>query len=488
MAQTGITTAIGFALEQDWRTAPITVDSGALNKIGIVDNSPERFWTLEPGSGLPARPDIVAPDNELDGDIQVTRTILAGKTYNGSLSFKADGENLYDALLGLFGKDVQTQIQTAATGISANVFSHVFTPGVYFPSHTCEEIFGDHTIGRVSTGVVIQSLNLTFGRILMAAMNSIPYRQIPNQYPDGSGVLTDYQFDNTARVIPVQMGGNGTKTWKRTATPTYVDVQQEQGTIKYGNGPFVFAGMTYGLQAGNFAAAFMTVDDSPVSLDILEGMTLNMSRRVDATMTAGSGFDPGACTGSQWVAAGRIPILYKDTTMQLAALRHSKIALNFQIVGVHIGTGGTKNYVIDVFIPNMRISVPEGPNSVDGPMMTGGDWVARRDPSTGYVIQVTLQNTVDNRRLGQMYPLNQTLQSQAAAAQATATLTSASNVVPADVHIYTNGATVENKTVLSVNYTTNVVTYTANFTNTFAAVGTAITRVAPSGGGGWSNV
>lgn len=488
MAQTGITSAIGMALESVWRTAPITVASGNANTIGKANSNPHRFFTTEPGGGLIGRSTIVTPDNEIDGSVELERTIKVASSYDGTISFKCDGENLFYPLLGLFGKDVQTNIASSPVNITKNVF----TPNKYFPSFTTEEIFGDATYGRVSTGVVLQSLELTFGQILMGRMSLLPYRQIPNNYKNGSNVDTDYLFDNTQRLIPNQMGGNGTKTWARTASPTYIDVQQEQTNYLYQNGPFVFANMLFGLAGGNFASAYITIDDvAQPNAKILQGFTINGSRRVDASMVAGSGYDPGACTGSQVMFGGNLNILFEDLSFQLAQLKHSKIGINFQIVGVIPG-GGTNAYLIDVYMPNCRFTSVDGPSIADGPIIVGGAYRARRDPSLGYSCQITLQNTFDPTQLGGLYPLNQTLATShpVSISDTTAYLTSAANVVAGDSITFTNGATVETKVVSSVNYSTNVVTVSVAFTNAFTVANTTVTKLAanaPGGGNGWSN-
>lgn len=488
MAETGLTSAIGLAIESYFRETPITVATGINYNVGITGNNPHRFFTVEPGGGLIAKPEVQVPDNEIDGQVETTRTMLVSKSYNGNYSFKGDAENMYYPLLGMFGRDVQTAVQTAGTVITPSMFQHVFTPNKYAPSFTAEEIFGAANYGRLSGGTVIQRLTITFGKVITCQMELIPYRQVPNTYLNASNAMTDYGFGATAAVIPPQMStlADGANTWTRTASPTYVDVEQDQGTTPGTNGPFVFAKVVYGLQGGNFAAAFMTVDGTAVQVELLEGFTVVLERKIDSSMIAGSGFDPGACTGSQWTVGGKFNILYKDTVIQAAALRHSKLAMNFQVLGLIPGTG-THAFALDVFIPNMRITSPVGPDVNDGPIMVGGDWRARRNPSSGWGVQVTLINTYDNTQLGGQFPLNQTITAPTVTSAATATLTSAKNVVKGDVHTFTNGATVEPKTVLSVNYTTNVVTYTANFANVFGTSGTVVTRNAVGGLGGWSN-
>lgn len=491
MAQTGLTTSVALIPESSWRTAPITVVSGAANTLGITGKAPYRGFTVEPGGGLTANPDILAADNEIDGDIELGRTIKQAVTYNGGFTFKADAENLYYPLLGIFGKDVQTVAQA-----SPAMSQHVFTKRVYFPSFTVEEVFGDKTYGRVSTGVVINSLDLTFAKTLMAKIGLIPYRQIPNNYPNAANVDTDYQYTNTQNLIPQQMGGDGTKTWARTLSPTYIDVEQEQPLKKYGSGPFVFAGITYGLVGGSFAAAYMTVDDVPVAVQILEGCTLNITRKIDATMIAGSGFDPGACTGSQLGFRGHMNVLFDSLTIQLAAIKHQKVALNFQIVGSIYGAAGILPYIIDIYLPNIRWLVPAGPEVTDGPIMVGGDYVARRDPTLQYACRITLRNSYDSTQLGGQYPLlpadGTALAAITSAAAATVTFVTAKNIVAGDIHTYQNasinGGVAVNMTVLSVNYTTNVVTYTAVVGFAFpATTATTLTRNLVGGGGGWSN-
>jgi len=474
MAQTGLSSAVGLCLEDTWRRAPLTNLSGSNYAIGVSNINPHRFWVLEPGGGLPAKPEIVVADNEIDGDVQTSRTMKTAVTYDGEFSWKGDGENLYYPLLGIMGRDVQTTIQAAGSVITAGVFSHKLLPSKYAPSFTCEEIFGDATYGRASTGVVVQHVELDFAKIVMAKAKLIPYRQVPNQYSNAANALTDYNFGATPAIIPRQLSGyygNATNTWTRTATPGYCDVQQEQPTMKYGTGPFVFANMTYGLQAGNFAGAFMTVDDVPVAVDFLEGCNLTIDRSIKADMTGGSGYDPGACTGSQLTFAGKISILYKDTTIQLAALRHSKFGLNFQIIGVTPGSGGTAYYLIDVYLPNCKFTEPEGPNIVDGPIITGGAFKARRDPTLGYACQITIQNTFDNRTLAGVANLANT--TGVVTAATSGVLTNGANFQVNDVVTIAGGAAAQ-YLVSAVNNITGA--YTVNVAFTASALA-AVTKV-----------
>ena len=233
--------------------------------------------------------------------------------------------------------------------------------------------------------------------------------------------------------------------------------------------------------------------DDALDIELLEGFTLGLSRKIDAQMVAGSGFDPGACTGSQLMVRGKFNILYKDETIQAAALNHSKIALNFKLVGVIPGAGGTHPYVIDVYLPNCRFTVPQGPDVVDGPIIVGGDYVARRDPTLRYACRITVQTTFNSQSLGGAYPLNPTntvLDSATSVGSPDATWTDASNVVPGDIHYYqnagVNSGTAVALTVESVDYGTATVTYTGNVGFVFPVLGTTITRDKPGGGNGWT--
>jgi hypothetical protein len=414
MAQTGITSAIGMCLEDTHRQVPISVLSGTNYVVGIANSNPHRFFIVDPGGGLIGKPDIETPDNEIDGSPELTRTLLVGKTYDGSYTFKGDGENMYFPMLGIFGRDLQSVAQTG----SPNMWQHIFRIGKYAPSFSVEEKMGDGTFGRLSSGVLIQRMEFDFGKHLTCKVQMMPYRQIPNKYVTLAGVATKYGFGQTPVIIPYEMQswlGNGTNTWQVTAAPGYVDVQQEQPTDYENTGPFVFASMAYGLAATNFntnpasvalAAAFLTIDDVPVNVQILEGISFVVDRKIDGSMTGGSGYDFGASTASQVTTTGKISVLFQDETFQLSALSHAKVALNFKLVGVAPGTTGVQQYIFDVYLPNLRIKVPEGPTISDGPMLTGGDFVARRDPTLGFSVAMTLINTVDNTKLAGCWPLS----------------------------------------------------------------------------------
>ena len=80
------------------------------------------------------------------------------------------------------------------------------------------------------------------------------------------------------------MGGDGSIQLVSTASPTYVDV----AALAAGNGPLTWASLNYG-NASGFAAAYMLVKGQPVTLELLAGSTLSMSRKVDARQAGGSG-------------------------------------------------------------------------------------------------------------------------------------------------------------------------------------------------------
>jgi hypothetical protein len=516
MAQSGILSAVGFAPENKWREAPLTLLSGANYGIGVTNQNPHRFWKLEPGGGIPPAPEIFVGDGEIDGDVDLTRTGKVAMTYNGGYSFKADGENLMYPLLGTMGRVVSTQIQTSNSTITTNMWRHIFTPNKLSNSFVVEEIFGDSQFGRLSGGVLFQRIEFDLSRIVMARVNLIPYRQVPNHYHNASDALTDYDFGATAAVIPSQMSvekGDGTNTWTRTTTPGYIDVEQEQPTERWGTGPFVFAGMRNGTAitsagialggAPDFATpntAFLAVDGvAYAAAEILEGSTFYIERKIDSNMTAGSSYDPGSCTGGGIMIGGNINFLFSDLTILKAANRHSRFALNFRLVGVKPGSNGTHRYVMEVFMPNVRLTVPTGPSLPDGPMTINCEYRARKDPTLGYACLVMIQNTFDISRMGGMM-YNGTakpfgwvadMASDSASGAATVTFTTPKNIAAGDVHSFVestiNGGVAVQKTVSSVNYGTGVVTYTSNIGFIFPFATTVVTRVGPGGLGGWSN-
>jgi hypothetical protein len=393
--QSGRPTAVGMALESAWRTVPFVAGAN-LQSIGVTGTNPLRFWILNPSKGFPVKPQIEVGEDEIDGDFEIHRTILTGKDYNGDFIWKADPENLYYALLGMFGLDLQTEAQAADTTHSPAVYRHDFRPNGrrgYQPSFTIEEIFGDGTYGRLTSGCIVQKLVFTFGKVVQVQMSVYGYRQIPNNYPDANGVRTDYDFGSAPTVLPGQMGGDGSVTIQRTANPTYVDVAE---TLD-GNGPLAFAGMTYGSAAG-FANTFLQVDGAPVALDILEGTTITIERNIQKFQTGGSDFDMGATVGNAWKISGKLDVLYRNNILPLSVLKKAAVGLNFRIHGVSIGTSGQK-YGLEVFLP--KVNFLEGGVEIPATaMMTGGNFIARKDPFLGYSAQLSLWNTVDNSLLG----------------------------------------------------------------------------------------
>ena len=330
MGQSGLLSAVGVAIESVFTRAPLTVATSPNYTIGVTGTNPHRFSTVDPGGGMLGKATIDAPGNEITGGVIPRRTMLTAKVYDGGIPFKGDGENLYYALLGMMGRDIQG---TAITG-PPSMYPHTFAPNQTFPSFTIEEIFGAGTWGRVTTGCIFTKLDMTFGKTLDIKSTIMGYRSVPNNYPNAAGVKTNYLYGATPAVIPAQCNsalGNGTNTWSRTTTPNYVDVPQGYDDT----GPFTFGGATFGTLGGSaFTSAFLTLDGNPVAgAEILEGFNLSVDRKVDASMIMGSGFDPGTTTGGEVTCSGKISLLFEDTTFQVAHLQHATVGLNFLING-----------------------------------------------------------------------------------------------------------------------------------------------------------
>lgn len=494
MAETGLSSAFGLAIEDVWRSAPVTLSGGTAYNLGVAVRNPLRFCVVEPGAGVIGKSTIMTPDNEIDGDVTLSRTIKTDSTYNGQYAIKLDGENGYYPLLGMLGRDIQTQIQTVSSTIDTAMFNHSFRPFKFAPSFTIEEIFGSGRYGRVSTGTLIQRTEITFGKVVMMTVTLIPFRQIPNQYADATGALNDYIYGQTANKIPKQLQGwvgNGTNTWSVTPAPTYVDVQQETPQQIYGNGPFVFAGI--GILPGtiggaNFASTIMCVNNVPITnTELLEGFTITINRTIAADMIGGSGYDPGIAVGSQVTVSGKFDLLYEDTTFQLAQLKHSKVALNFKVVGVIPGNlACTTPYSLEVYLPNCRLTTNSGPTMVDGPIQVGGDYVARKDPALGYPVRIDLVNQFDNTALGGAWAMKF---STVALTTAVTTYVAGAGTTTGwqigDVMQITDGVNTDTVLISGITRSTGTFTFTPALANTYTAatitkvgIGTTTTAVA----------
>lgn len=381
-----------MCLESAWRTVPLT---GAANPrtIGVTGTNPHRFMICDPGGGFPVKPVIEVADQEIDGDIELHRTIYQGNDYKGSFPFKVDPENLYYPALGIFGTDIQTTAQAADSTHSPAAFKHNFKPGKYTPSYTVEEIFGDATYGQLTSGVLMQRLDLTLGKTVTAKLNAYGFRQMPNRYTDATGADVNYNFGSTATVIPAQMGGDGAKTLIRTATPTYIDVPEQADN----NGPLTFKGITNGTQAG-FATAYLIIDGAAAAVQILEGSSFHFERSLEEFMTGGSGPDMGACVANEFMCGGTLNILFQDNSIPQATLQHAKCALNIRINGALIGTSGQK-YGMEIYFPWITF-LDAGLTINATALLTGGQFRGKKDPTFGASCQLSLWNTVDNTNLG----------------------------------------------------------------------------------------
>lgn len=385
---TGKATAVGACIESVWGQPPLTVVSGAANAIGITGTNPHRFAKMEPSGGIAAESTIEVPSDELDGGYQATRGYQLDKKYNGDFSLKIDPENLYLFLLALLGRDVQTNLIAAGSNGGIPVNSHVMKFGANAPSLTIEEIFSNQ-MGRVTSGVFAQSIDLTMtqNKPITGKVSIYGKHQIPNHYPNSAGVDTAYLYDQTQRVIPAIMGGDGTKTWARTAAPTYVDVA---------TGPLVFASMVAGTQGGQFANAFVTIAGTAYAMSITE-VTLTLTRDITMHQVGGSGFDIGDCVGNAFTVTGKVTALFKDYSPVLANLAAQQIGLNWQFVGPNIGPSTTP-YSIEAYIPRAKMMKAPLPLTAKE-LMIASEFTTYLDPSVNSLIVATLINTFDNSTL-----------------------------------------------------------------------------------------
>lgn len=496
MAQTGLSSAVGLCIESIFRQVPLTLITGQNYGVGVPNTNPHRFFTIEPGGGLAAKPSISIPDNEIDGDVQLSRTVKEAMTYDGSFSFKVDGENIVFPLLGVMGRAVQTVKQAADSTHSPAVNSWMFTPFKYAPSFSVEEVLGDGTYARLSSGSVITKLELDFGKTVMGSLGITPHRQVPNVYLNATNIQTDYDFGINKTIIPAQMStalGNGTNTWQRTTAPGFIDVPS--GAT--GNGPFVFGAMTFGTSGtvanglGSPNAFYMSYADQTgtmygINADILEGVKLTFDRKIDSQMTAGSSFDPGAVTGSQFSTTGHIDFLFKDSSIVLAAIRHSQVCINFKLVGNLIGTSG-QQYSLEVFLPHVKLTNVSGPSIVDGPLVVGCDFAAKKDPSNPNAVVITLQTTANQNTtpgMGGRGGISTNLTTASIATATSLVVTSSAGMVPGDQILIDTGSQQETRAIATIPDATHITVAALTYPHAIGAVVLNFT----GGLGGWSPV
>ncbi len=372
MPYSGIGGAVGMAVESQFCTAPLT-GSASPYTLGSTEN-PLRFFTTQPGGGLNGESTLdVKP--EIDGGVERKRITLTGKTYQGNFSWLADTENLYYPLLGILGRDMQSSTQ-------AGVYTHLMRPGSAAPSFTMEEQMGDPNWARLSSGVMLEGLDIELSSIITARMTLRAHRQIPNTYPSSSGTQSDVLFGATPATLPVSMGGDGVKTVIRTASPAFVDLDAGQE----GNGPLVFAQIS----AGTHQAELLTANGSPVNAEILPGSRISIARTLDSRQTAGSGFDPGAVVGGLLSITGRLVCLYEDFSLPASMLAFRQVALNFAVTGSSIGTTGTASR-LEIWLPHIKLQKVPLMHTA-GAILIDADFTARLDPVSGSSIQISLTN------------------------------------------------------------------------------------------------
>lgn len=384
--QSGRQSIVGLAIESSFRSAPLTSLGGNVYNVGIVNTNPMRFFTAEPGGGFADGTTKEVGTDEQDGDAEIHRVTLTGKTYQGKDSAKLDPENLYYPALGIFGRDVETTL-------AAGAYKHIFTPTVRsFPSYTMEEQYGDKSSGRLSTGLIFPGLHITHGAILQWQTDYYAHRQIPNRYPAGGYVDTDYDFTSAAALLPSQLGGDGTKTVKLNLVPTSIDVAEGN----CGNGPLVHGAMRFGNAAG-FGSTFVTLNDVAVDARIQPGWVLDIVRDIESHMSGGSGFDPTDPVANVFNVSGKMDVLFLDNTITAANLSNCKFGINMQYVGAQIASTGFY-YSYEIYLPRVKLLNAPVTRS-QKTMMVPLTFQAEYDPSLGYSAKMTLQNSYTHAAL-----------------------------------------------------------------------------------------
>jgi len=391
-AQSGRSSAVGFAIESAFRSAPLTNLSGNVYNAGIAATNPMRFIGVEPGGGYPTKPTKDVASTEQDGDFEVHRITLTGKLYDGKDSWKLDPENAYYPLLGILGRDVES---TVTSGVYDHVMYAKFPH--YMPSFTQEESFGDATNGQLSTGVCFNEITLNHTAILMMEANYYAHRQIPNRYPAAGGVDTDYDFTSTAGLLPSQLGGDHTKQVKINLSPNYVDVAQ----TNCGNGPLVFANMFNGNAAG-FSSAFVTLNDNPITADFLPGFSVKLTRDIERNMVGGSGYDASVPVAGGFSVSGKMDIIFRDNQVIQGTLANCKFGINMLFRGAQIGSTGYY-YEYELYLPHLKFMDADRTRA-DKTMTVGGNFQAKKDPVLGYSCQIRLRNAFTHAALAGQYP------------------------------------------------------------------------------------
>ncbi len=388
MAVSGINGAIGLAIESAFCSVPL---SGATAPFvaGSAVTNPMRFSAVEPGNGISGEP-ILDLKPEIDGMVEQRRITLLGKQYKGDISLRADSENLYYPLLGIFGRDIQTTVQSQDANHSPAMFKHVMSPARSVPSFTVEEQMGDGANGRLTSGAVVEEVTLDFGDIVTAVVAVVAHRQIPNSYPDAGGVYRSVFFGTVPAVLPLQMGGDGVKTVVQNPSPSFIDVQGGSS----GNGPLVFAGLGYGAQ---IAGGFLSIDGTVVPVQLLPGTRVVLKRTVDSRQVAGSGYDPGAVLCAEFTVSGRLVCLYQDMSLPAAELGFSQCAMNLRLTGATVGTSGVAASV-ELWLPHVKLQRAPVPHAA-GAIVINADFVAMFDAVSGRSVQVTVVNSLDASQL-----------------------------------------------------------------------------------------
>jgi hypothetical protein len=374
-ALTGGGSAVGFARETTWGT-PETSGSGATKTFGSVAH-PSHFLAVKEETFDP-KVNANAQMDDLDQNREISRIIADGNTLDGSIRCNIGRESFGWFMTMLLGNPSTTQTAASSGGSDNDVDQHIWIPGISdgkypsaggaplarsaWPLPFSFESRLDTAKSKLITGALCKRLGFELGNNA-AAMLTADFIAKKMQILQGA---------NTAGVVDPS---GVAKPCVLTVDPTFMDEniwhwkEIDIGLPKLSNRAGVLTD-----------AACITSIAYDLAFPDLHGI-----------FTGGSGQDIGTYGVDKFQASGRVTMLFEDETLLYMIKDGLYFASEVLLTGDDIQTGSP--YSLKFEILSAMAAQAGIPNKV-GDLQYDFAWNARRDPTEGSSMRITLVNSV----------------------------------------------------------------------------------------------
>lgn len=354
-ALTGGGSVVGFARESAWGTVP-TTGSDPNKAFG----NPAHFFLVKEES-FDVKPSADPQMDDLDQNREIGRIIAHGNLADGSIRANVGPESIGWLLTMLFGTPSSSKVLDSS-GSDNDVYTHIWYPGVNaerdaWPAPMSFESRLDTYRSKIISGALMRQLDLECpnNAAIMATADFGLAKKIQIVQGAGTSGIDDASGDDKPCII--------------TANPTMIS-ENEWHWKQIKAYPQLYDADAESITSMSFTLGFPD----------LHGI-----------FTGGSGQNVGTYGVDKFQASGRLTMLFEDETM----FYKIKDGLYFEIDATWEGATiqGANKETLNILVYSAKAGQAGLINKV-GDLEYDIPWSARRDPTEGKSVQITLTNSV----------------------------------------------------------------------------------------------